>query len=946
MRRKILSTIGIIAISISFIANNDVEKLIASPLYPDKIIFAGEEAVRLVKASKQKDSIPFWATLLDWQDKNLGTNDIRSINTLKNLSAIYLSLGRLDDAEKGYEKLRERLSSNEEQNILSILQVDIQRTFLMLMQNRYDDARKIGNDTLKKLRRQQRSKHTKEQIDLIEILASIDSEQGLLKEARAKLIEVLSLRKTLDAPNELVLASGINNLAQINKEMGLIAESINLQNDVLEIYRQNKSSVTPGMYSTVLSNLALSNKLLGQYDKGKEHMKEALKMRIKASGRQHPVTASLLLNFGTYEEEDGNMQEALNLYQESLEIMYDLSPPDLLRAGFALQRMAELARNTKNTSKAMEWGNTVLAIREKRLSENHPDIGTSLFHLGMTELQQNNPSNAQEYLKRALSIRKKSLDMDHPYTALTQLILGLINWDIDNQRGEIYLRDASRSYSKFIVDQAGKLSIKERLPLLNSFREAIDILYGFAVQGEVGKSIALEARLNLHGRLEEIEKRHQMFNQRKMKINNDRQIEKNSISQNVNVEMISTALQGSEALVEFIYYTPKILEEGILKQSEEEMVIAIILKSDGDITVVKLGSASTINQAIWKALIKTQRVDIDAQQAWNAVADLVLKPLDQHLDSSDTWYFSLDGELHRVPFAALELPETTDGVDRIPKSKIRIVTTARELLTRKVNNLNVVRSNLIIADPDYANTSKSSAIKASGTGAIHYIPNRWRKLQWNQLPGTSFEGDMIINTIGGKLFTNKEANIQNLTNTEVPRLLHIASHGAFLAKLKPLKIKSINSALEGRVVDWDDPMNRSVVLLAGVNNRNPSIQSNGYVMANEVSLLNLHGTDLVTISGCQTGVGSIEVGDGIYGLRRALSIAGAKATMLSLWKVDDRGTSTLMSLFYRYLSNGYSPEQSLKFSQASLRQHKNIEFRHPYVWASFQLYGQSWNEDE
>ena len=929
-------------ISIGICAHEAYNKAYSSPLYPEKIVKAGEEAVRLVRTSKLADSVPLWITVLDWQDKNLGVNDYRSIRTLKNLSAIYLSLGLLDDAETSYSKLRERLSFDEGENRLAILQVDIQRTFLLLMQDRYIDAKKLGNDTLLKLKKEQQSNSTKEQADLIDILASIDSDQGLFKEARDKIMTVLSLRKKLDGLNALTTATSLNNLAQNSIELGLIAESITLQNQVLEIYRHSKYPATPAMISTALSNLALSKKLLGQHSQGKEHMKEAIKMRIQASGRQHPVTARLFLNLGLYEEEDGNVQEALKLYQKSFKTMQNLSPPDILGASAALQRMAELARNTKNTSKALEWGNAVLTIREQKLASNHPDIATTLFHLAMTELQQNNTRQSIEYLNRCLLIREKTLGIDHPYTALTQLIIGLINWDIDHRKGETFLSNASRSYSRFIIDQAAKLSPKERLPLLNSFREAIDILYGFAIQGDIGKRIAFEARINLHGRLEEIERRQQYNLQQKVKSNNDENLVTLSDDQLVNVDLLSAELEQNEALIEFIYYKPMILEGGILKQSDSDTVVAMILKNNGDISVVNLGPAISLNRAIWTALIKTQRADLEAQTAWNKVADLVLKPLRDQLKSIDTWYFSLDGELHRVPFAALELRKVDSRRANMSSPTIRIVTTGRELLDKKVESFSKSQMNLILADPDYQNISRSLAIKSSELNESHYIPDRWRKLRWNRLPGTRVEGEMISNTIGGKLFTDKEANIQSLFNKAPIKIIHIASHGAFLTKAKPSQIKSVNLALEGKVIDWDDPMNRSVVLLAGVNNDNPSIQANGYVTAKEVSLLNLYGTDLVTISACQTGVGTIEIGDGIYGLRRALSIAGAKATMLSLWKVDDRGTAAVMKLFYRNLSNGYSPEKSLKLTQASLRKHKDLEFRNPYIWASFQLYGKSW----
>ena len=93
------------------------------------------------------------------------------------------------------------------------------------------------------------------------------------------------------------------------------------------------------------------------------------------------------------------------------------------------------------------------------------------------------------------------------------------------------------------------------------------------------------------------------------------------------------------------------------------------------------------------------------------------------------------------------------------------------------------------------------------------------------------------------------------------------------------------------------------------------------------------------ISGCESGQGEIRKGDGIYGLRRAISLAGAKSSLLSLWKVDDQATAVFMKSFYERLISGEGRYEALKNTQKEFRNHKNKQYRYPFYWAAFQLSG-------
>lgn len=103
-----------------------------------------------------------------------------------------------------------------------------------------------------------------------------------------------------------------------------------------------------------------------------------------------------------------------------------------------------------------------------------------------------------------------------------------------------------------------------------------------------------------------------------------------------------------------------------------------------------------------------------------------------------------------------------------------------------------------------------------------------------------------------------------------------------------------------------NPMVRSGLALAGANYAS-TVQAgdDGLLTALEISGMNLHGTDLVVLSACETAAGDVRVGEGVYGLRRAFALAGAKNLVMSLWPVGDYTTLKQMETFYKaHLTQG------------------------------------------
>ena len=137
----------------------------------------------------------------------------------------------------------------------------------------------------------------------------------------------------------------------------------------------------------------------------------------------------------------------------------------------------------------------------------------------------------------------------------------------------------------------------------------------------------------------------------------------------------------------------------------------------------------------------------------------------------------------------------------------------------------------------------------------------------------------------------------------------------------------------------ENPLIRSGIVLAGANNPEMDTNDDGYLTSLEVTKLDWEGTEMVVISGCESGLGDIKSGEGVYGLKRAISVAGAKSSLLSLWKVNDLATVEFMDSFYSKLKNGEGKSKALANTQKEFRNHKIPGYRHPNVWAAFQLSG-------
>jgi CHAT domain-containing protein len=420
---------------------------------------------------------------------------------------------------------------------------------------------------------------------------------------------------------------------------------------------------------------------------------------------------------------------------------------------------------------------------------------------------------------------------------------------------------------------------------------------------------------------------------------------------------IEAAIPENAALIEFAVYRPfdpKVQDNP--KAYGEPRYVAYVVRRQGEVQWKELGQASPVDEAINRlrqALRDPQHRD--AKQLARALDEEIMQPLRPLIGDATHLLLSPDGELNLVPFQALVDEQGRYALERY---SISYLTTGRDLL-----GMQVARESksgpLVIADPFFGEAGVSQV--AEGDAAKRKLaPSRTTPRSINTgndlstvyfapLSGTALEARTIKSLFPeAQVLTGKQATKAALRRAQAPGLLHIATHGFFLLNpadsatpASPKPERNGTRAISASV-KIENPLLRSGLALAGAN-LSKSGDNDGILTALEASSLNLWGTKLVTLSACDTGVGEVKNGEGVYGLRRAFFLAGTEGLVMSLWPVSDYVTRELMNEYYAGLKEGLGRGEALRQAQLAMLKRKGRQ--HPFFWASFIQSGEWANLD-
>jgi CHAT domain-containing protein/tetratricopeptide (TPR) repeat protein len=813
-------------------------------------------------------------------------------------------------------------------------------------------------------------------------LAALFVVLGLYGKAEPLLVRALDIRETALGPGHPEVAESLNNLAALYREQGAYGKAESLYVRALDIFEKLLGASHPNV-ATSLNNLAGLYWAQGAYRKAEPLLIRALDICEKALGPMHPDVAQSLNNVAFLYEVQGAYDKAESLHVRSLSIRetalgplhpdvaeslnnlaalystqakYNKAEPHLIRALAIVEKVfgpsdLHVARSLNNLAAVYQLAGAhdkaepiyvrALDILKNALGRWHPDVATVLNNLATLSWARGAYGQAESFLARAAEIQEQRLRTEFPQLseprkrAMMMLVQGetdaVVSLHADSMPASTSARDLALTtilqrkgrILDSVVDGGSHLRshltplLRDKLDALSRARsELIALLY--APAGPTGAS-GRDAVSSARARIDELETTLSAAS------------EAFGIqSEPVTLSKIQAALPAGAALVEFVRY--RRFDARQPHPWQEERYVAYLVTAGGPPEWVALGATAPVDAQIAAVLAAMDsKTPVETSRAALQRLDAsVFAPIRARLTSVSHVILAPDGKLNLVPFEALVDSEGRYALDRYLMS---YVTTGRDLL-RFAAHHSPRSAATIIAAPDYG-PPKSTTCDTLGS----LCP----------LKGALGEATDLRRYFAALPLTGQRATKSALMGMTGPAVLHIATHGFYARDASPLPIHPVSAAFaqggrpRGMFVDsgvtsllpplprFEDPtdgLDRAGLAMAGAN-QGPE----GIVTAREIAGFDWWGSQLVVLSACETGVGAVPSGDGVYGLRRALVLAGAASQVVSLWSVSDASTRQLMRDYYGELARGTGRAEALR--QAKLRVLRQPRYAHPYYWAAF-----------
>jgi CHAT domain-containing protein/Tfp pilus assembly protein PilF len=787
-------------------------------------------------------------------------------------------------------------------------------------------------------------------------LAHLSWKQGLYGQAEPRYERALAIWEAALGENHPTVAQSLNNLALIYKEQGLYGRAEPLYLRALSIYEAALGSNHP-IVAQSLNNLAALHAAQGLYGRAEPLYRRALALFEAVRGGGHPDVATSLNNLGLLYAAQGLYGRAEPLYARALGVFEAALGKDHPAVATTLHNLASLYQAQEQYGRAEPLYARALAIREAALGKSHPTVAASLNSLALLRLAQRRLDAAVPLFARAFAVSEQRLRqeaLDFSETRLDSLLkllrteeerlYALLRAHPEDARvrrlalgAALLLKGRSAEETADISRSVYRSLGAEERDTFQRLRELRTQRASLSLQGPGPRSLAdhqrqLEALAGQGDALEALLARRSAPLRALAALPAPDDI----------VDHVAEALPGDGALVELILYEDRPLLPGPDAPRSRLRYLALVLLPDGSIHTADLGLAGPIDLAVSRLRDALANREAEFQAHAQVLHQRVFQPLRPLLGKARRLFLSPEGQLALVPFAALHdghayLAETLDFV---------YLTSGKELLPRAEPPVPAA-SVVVLADPDFgaalARAERPTSVARSASSWRDALTNR----DWNltPLPGSRQEAEAIQRLLPqAQVFLGTEATKERLLNLPPAGILHLATHGFFLEDVPvPPQSRAIVSfgALgeDPHAPRLPDPLLRSGLLFAGANA--PTASSSGsppessLATALELAGLDLWGTQLVVLSACDTGRGDVRLGQGVYGLRRALVVAGAETVVMSLWKVNDDSTRRLMEAYYRKLLEGQGRAAALREAMLWLRATRP----HPHDWAPFIVLG-------
>lgn len=770
-------------------------------------------------------------------------------------------------------------------------------------------------------------KYQIEYAESLESLGVLYENEGKFALSEKILLQALDLKNKIPNIDETLIIETLNDLGILYQHLGNTEKSEFYFTQVYEKCLETLGK-DHGYYGIATNNLGTIAKRKGEYEKARKLLAESIENYEKSYGTIHPLYADALNNLASVEASLKMYEAAKNHYKQVLDIDRMIYGPDHPVYATALTNYGILLFKMGDIKNAEQKYLQALRIKENTLGINHPSYARSLESLGLYYFVEGNLSESEKFLRQSIDIQKEQISALFP--VLTE-----------QEREKFYetIREDIERYNYValqMMDQKPELAevilnnqIQTKAILLNSSERAkdkilssndpelIELYRNWLRQKDrlvryyqIGKARLAENQIDLT----EVEQNVESLEKELLRKSND--FYDIVPTRNYAWKEVSQTLKEGEAVVEIVkirkFKTSLEDEEQVFGFLDNSIYLALIFDKNSDlpeVVVMEEGyNMEEIHYPYYANALEYNLTDDDSYgYFW--------REIDKKLKDIESVYVSPDGVYHKLNPNVFRTSSKSYLIDDY---YVSYITNCSDLLKTRDSSEPLKRAYLI-GNPEYYLEGKPT-----------YLP---------ELPGSEIEVNKISEEIeelsawDSRTYVGDDASESRLKNLYKPTILHVATHGFFM-----------DDPLISRLIPSDrNPMFKSGIYLSGVENTYENDlkgyrhdpDNDGILTAFEAMNLELQSTNLVVLSACETGLGEINNGEGVFGLQRAFMVAGARSLIISLSKVDDVATQKLMTYFYDEYTKTNQIKSSLKYAQLKLRE----EYKRPYLWGAFLLIG-------
>jgi CHAT domain-containing protein/Tfp pilus assembly protein PilF len=701
--------------------------------------------------------------------------------------------------------------------------------------------------------------------------------------------------------------------------------------------------------ATALSNLAYVLSQAGDAASAKPLYERALSIREKSLGADHPKVATALVNLGRFYLRTGNYHNAGPLLARALAIQENSLGPEHPDVAGTLSSRAELAARTGAKVEAF-----ATAARAEALSRQH-------VRLTVRTLPERQALAYASWLPSALDLM-----LHLASTRPGDSEMSAAAWDaVIRARGMVLDEMAARNR---VVSASEDPEVVVLTKALASARQR---LAAAVVRGIRDDPPERYRRLLDQARSEK-DRAERDLAQKSAQFREDQSLSRVGLSD------LAAALPAKTALVGFVRYRRQDVERAETNTTSDgnaqPSYLAFVFRAgDRMPSVVPLGGAARVDRLIvqWR-----QQLDQEAMAAGRApgrgeatyrrvageLRQQIWDPLLAHLSNATRVFVVADGALHLVSFAALPTGASEYLVETGPL--IHYLSAERDLMTAQPG-APAGDGLLAVGGPAFDESSLATVASGASFRGTRSACTSFQSMRFDPLPASLKEVGAVVTLWNRAHGARTDAAPFRGADPSVPtairltgaaatesgfkaeavgrRIVHLATHGFFLggrcaSGLDPSAASTPAGA--SAKIARENPLLLSGLILAGANHRNVAApdQEDGVLTAEEVAALNLSGVEWAVLSGCDTGVGEVRVGEGVFGLQRAFQVAGVKTVIMSLWPVEDQATRQWMTTLYagRLMKKLGTADAVREASLAVLRQRRAKGLSaHPFYWAAF-----------